>query len=116
MEKKNNMIEKFFSKYPQDKVMKWFHQVCFADAISWFLLFVGMIWIREDKEGILLLTYIIIIGNVHGLFFTLYLLLAFPARKIYKWDEEDSIFALLAAFFPLATILIEKKLARFDRE
>ena len=36
--------------------------------------------------------------------------------KFYKWDDEDSIFALLAAFFPLATIWIEKKLARFDRE
>jgi hypothetical protein len=42
--------------------------------------------------------------------------LAFPARKFYQWDDEDSIFALLAAFFPLATIWIEKKLARFDRE
>ena len=111
-----NFLENLFSKYPKEKVMKWFHQVCFAEAISWFLLFVGMIWIREDEEGILPLTYIIIIGNVHGLFFTLYLLLAFPARKFYKWDDEDSIFALLAAFFPLATIWIEKKLARFDRE
>jgi integral membrane protein len=55
-------------------------------------------------------------GSIHGLFFTLYLLLAIPARKIYTWDDEDSIFALLAAFFPLATIWIEKKLARFDRE
>ncbi len=34
---------------------------------------------------------------------------------IYKWDEEDTVFALLSAFFPFATILVDKKLARFDR-
>lgn len=111
-----NFIEKFFSKYPQEKLMKWFHQVCIAEAISWLLLFSAMVWIREDKDGILPIVYISIMGSLHGLFFTLYLLLAIPARKIYTWDDEDSIFALLAAFFPLATIWIEKKLARFDRE
>lgn len=111
-----NFIEQLFSKYPQEKIMKWFKQICFAEAISWLLLFSAMIWIREDKEGLLPTIYIIIIGNIHGLFFTLYLLLAVVARKIYQWDDEDSIFALLSAFFPLATIWIEKKLARFDRE
>lgn len=111
-----NFIEKFFSKYPQEKITKWFHQACIAEAISWLLLFSAMVWIREDKDGILPIVYISIMGSLHGLFFTLYLLLAIPARKIYTWDDEDSIFALLAAFFPLATIWIEKKLARFDRE
>jgi hypothetical protein len=62
-----------------------------------------MIWIREDKEGILPIIYISVMGSIHGLFFTLYLILAFPCRKIYQWDDEDSVFALLAAFFPLAT-------------
>jgi integral membrane protein len=55
-------------------------------------------------------------GSIHGLFFTLYLILAIPSRKIYQWDDEDSVFALLAAFFPLATIWIDKKLAKFERE
>lgn len=111
-----NFIEKFFSKYPQEKLIKWFHQVCIAEAISWLLLFSAMVWIREDKDGILPIIYISIMGSLHGLFFTLYLLLAVPARKIYKWDDEDTVFALLAAFFPLATIWIEKKLARFNRD
>lgn len=111
-----DFIEQFFSKYPQEKVTEWFHKICFGEAISWILLFSAMVWIREDKEGVLPLIYIIIIGNIHGLFFTLYLLLAFPARKIYDWDDEDSVFALISAFFPLATIWVEKKLARFDRE
>lgn len=111
------VIENFFlSKYSQEKLIKWFRQICIAEAISWLLLFSAMIWIREDKEGILPIIYISVMGSIHGLFFTLYLILAFPCRKIYQWDDEDSIFALLAAFFPLATIWIDKKLAKFNRE
>jgi integral membrane protein len=111
-----NFIENFFSKYPQEKLIKWFKQICMAEAISWFFLFTAMIWIRIDPEGILPIVYISTIGSIHGLFFTLYLLFLYSMRKIYAWDDEDSVFALIAAFFPFATIWIDKKLARFDRE
>ena len=112
-----NFIEKYFSKYPEEKVLKWFKQVCVAEAISCLLLYCfAMIWKRYDQEGLLPTIFIIIVGNIHGLFFTLYLLLCVPARKIYNWDDEDSVIALIAAFFPFATIWVEKKLARKDRE
>ena len=111
-----NVIEKFFSKYPQDKIVSWFKTICVAEAISWFFLFTAMIWIRYDREGLLPTIYIIIVGNIHGLFFTLYLLMILPMRKIYDWDDEDTVFALVSAFFPFATIWIEKKLAKFNRE
>ena len=68
------------------------------------------------KYNTVLIIYISVMGSIHGLFFTLYLILAFPCRKICQWDDEDSVFALLAAFFPLATIWIDKKLAKFERE
>ncbi len=112
-----NFIEKFFSKYPQEKIINWFKTVCIAEAITCFLLYgVAMIWKRYDDEGLLATIFIIIIGNIHGLFFTLYLLMCLPSRKIFNWDDEDFVFAILAAFFPFATIWIDKKLARFDRE
>ncbi|QDP85644.1 DUF3817 domain-containing protein [Chryseobacterium sp. SNU WT5] len=104
-------IEDFFAKYSQNQIDKWFKQICLAEAISWLFLFSAMIWIRYDRDGLLPTIYIIIIGNVHGLFFTLYLLLLVNARKMYSWDEEDTVFALLAAFFPFATIWVDKKLA-----
>ena len=66
--------------------------------------FSAMIWIRTDKDELLPTIYIIVIGNLHGLFFTLYLLLILPIRKIFKWDDEDFVFALISAFFPFATI------------
>ena len=111
-----NFIENFFAKYPEEKIIKWFKQISTLEAISWALLFSAMIWIRYDREGLLPTIYIIIIGNIHGLFFTLYLLLILPAKKIFKWDDEDFVFVLISAFFPFATIWVEKKLARFGRE
>ena len=111
-----NIIEKYFSRYSDQKLIKWFKQICLLEAVSWFFLFTAMIWIRYDREGILPTIYIIIIGNIHGLFFTLYLLMLLPMRKIYQWDDEDSVFALVSAFFPFATIWVEKKLAHFNRE
>ena len=72
--------------------------------------------IRIDPEGVVPIVYISTIGSIHGLFFTLYLIFLPVIRKIYTWDDEDSVFALISAFFPFATIWIDKKLARFDRE
>ncbi len=109
-------IDNFFAKYSQEQIIKWFKQICIAEAISWFFLFTAMVWIRYERDELLPTIYIIIIGNLHGLFFTLYLLFLIPARKIFKWDDEDTVFALISAFFPFATIWIDKKLARFDRE
>jgi len=109
-------IENIFSKYPQEKVIKWFKQICLAEAISWFLLFTAMIWIRVEPQNIFAIIYISTIGSIHGLFFTLYLLFVPSVRKIFDWDDEDFVFSLIAAFFPFATIWIDKKLARFDRE
>lgn len=111
-----NFLENFFSKYPDTKVIKWFKQICLAEAVSWFFLFSAMIWIRLEPENILAIIYISTIGSIHGLFFTLYLLFLPATRKIFDWDDEDYVFALIAAFFPFATIWIDKKLARFDRE
>lgn len=111
-----NFLENLFSKYPKEKVIKWFKQICLAEAISWFFLFSAMIWIRTEPENILAIIYISTIGSIHGLFFTLYLVFLPSLRKIFDWDDEDSVFALISAFFPFATIWIDKKLARFDRE
>ncbi|MBD8083484.1 DUF3817 domain-containing protein [Chryseobacterium caseinilyticum] len=111
-----NFLENLFSKYPKENVIKWFKQICLSEAISWFFLFSAMIWIRTEPENILAIIYISTIGSIHGLFFTLYLVFLPSIRKIFDWDDEDSVFALISAFFPFATIWIDKKLARFDRE
>ena len=111
-----NFIEKYYSKYPEEKITKWFKQICVAEAISLFFLFTAMVWIRVEPEGLFAIIYISTVGSLHGLFFTLYLIFLPAVRKIYVWDDEESIFALMAAFFPFATIWVEKKLLRKNRE
>ncbi len=109
-------VDKIIAKYSEEKIINWFKKICLLEAISWVLLFSAMIWIRYERDELLPTIWIITAGNIHGLFFTLYLLLILPARKIFKWDDEDFVFALISAFFPFATIWVDKKLARFDRE
>lgn len=111
-----NIIEKYYSKYPEEKLIKWFKHICFLEAVSWLLLFTAMIWIRLEPTGIFAIIYISTIGSIHGLFFTLYLILLPAIRKVYAWDDEDFVFALIAAFFPFATIWVDKKLGRKNRD
>jgi len=111
-----DFLEKIFAKYSQEQIIRWFKRICLAEALSWFFLFTAMIWIRVDPHGIIPIVYISTIGSIHGLFFTIYLIFLPSMRKIFTWDDEDFVFSLISAFFPFATIWIDKKLARFDRE
>lgn len=112
-----DFADKLISKYTQEKIIRWFKKFCVIEAITCFFLYViAMPLKRYFPEENFALILIIVVGNLHGLFFTLYLLLLPAARKIWQWDDEDTVFALLSAFFPFATIWVEKKLARFDRE
>ncbi len=110
------IVDRFLAKYPQKKIIRGFRNICRGEALSWMLLIAAMTWIRYEPEGQLPTLFIIIIGNLHGLFFTLYLLFILPMKKIFSWDDEDFVFALISAFFPLATIWVDKKLAQFNRE
>lgn len=109
------MEEKLIARYGSEKIENWFRKICFLEAISWALLFSAMIWIRYQPHSLLAIIYISVIGSLHGLFWTLYLIIILPVRKIFKWDDEDFVFALIAAFFPFATIWVEKKLAQHNR-
>lgn len=111
-----NFSNKILQKFDEPKLISWFRTICKLEAVSWALLFSAMIWIRYQPQSVFAIVYISVVGSVHGLFWTLYLLMIVPVRKIFKWDDEDFVFALIAAFFPFATIWIEKKLAHFNRE
>ncbi|MBN9313999.1 MAG: hypothetical protein BGO40_04680 [Chryseobacterium sp. 39-10] len=112
-----DFADKLISKYSQEKIILWFRKICIIEAVTCFLLYVVAMPIkRYFPEENFALILIIVVGNLHGLFFSLYLLLLAPARKIWQWDDEDTVFALLSAFFPFATIWVDKKLARFDRD
>ncbi|MDL1913999.1 MAG: DUF3817 domain-containing protein [Bergeyella sp.] len=106
-------IDFFFNRYPREKIIRYFRITCKAEAVSCFLLYgVAMIWKRYDPEGIASTLFIVMVGYIHGLLFVLYLLLCIPCRIFFSWDDEDFVFAILAAFFPFATLWVEKKLAK----
>lgn len=112
-----NFIDRFFAKYSEEKLVRYFKIFAVAEGITCFFLYlVAMPLKRYFPEADFALIFIIIVGNIHGLFFTLYLIFCLPMRKIFVWDDEDFVFALLAAFFPFATIWIEKKFTKLDRE
>ena len=48
-----NLTKKILEKYGEEKTAAYFHFVCFAEALSWLLLFSAMIWIRYDDQGLL---------------------------------------------------------------
>lgn len=110
-------LDRIFAKYSNEKLIKYFKFAATAEAITCFFLYLVAIPLKRYYPDELFSTiFIIIVGNIHGFFFVLYLLLCIPMRKIFNWDDEDSVFAFLSSLFPFATIWIEKKFLRHDRE
>lgn len=92
---------------------KWFKIACYAECVSCVLLFFIAMPLKYCFHSTALM---IPVGIIHGAFFTGYIILTVLVRKIYKWDDEDFVFALMSAFFPFATLWVEKSLAKMDRE
>ena len=103
----------FLFNIPEEKLIKYFKQVCVAEGITCFLLYLVAMPLKYSFGWDLIM---IPAGIIHGVFFTLYLALCLPAKKLYDWDDEDFVFALLAPFFPFATFWVEQKLAKKNRE
>ncbi|WP_255424401.1 DUF3817 domain-containing protein [Apibacter sp. HY039] len=93
-------------------IEKKFKIACYAECVSCVLLFFIAMPLKYSFHNTILM---IPAGIIHGIFFTAYLILAVLVRKIYKWDDEDFVFALMSAFFPFATLWVEKTLAKPDR-
>lgn len=99
-------LEKFFT---EEEWIKYFKIFCVAEGITCFLLYLIAMPLKYSFDWTLVM---IPAGSLHGLFFTLYLIACLPIRKIFEWDDEDFVFALLAAFFPFGTFWVEKKLGK----
>jgi integral membrane protein len=96
-------------KYSQEQLIKYFKYACRAEFFSCILLFLIAMPLKYSYDWHLLM---IPFGVIHGACFSAYLLLSVSARKIYHWDDEDFVFALMAAFIPFATYWVEKHFAK----
>jgi len=92
---------------------KYFDIFCITEFISCFLLFCVAMPLKYEYD---ILAPMLPIGMFHGVAFMGYIILAFMARKYYKWDDEEFVFILMFAFIPFATWLVHRKIKKFDQE
>ncbi|WP_314060725.1 DUF3817 domain-containing protein [Empedobacter brevis] len=90
-----------------EKFKKWFSIACIWETVSCVLLFLVAMPMKYQFGYVLPMPFA---GCFHGFWFTVYLLLLFKVRKIYKWDDEDFIFYIMYAFIPFATLALHKKI------
>ncbi|HJD87435.1 DUF3817 domain-containing protein [Empedobacter stercoris] len=88
-----------------EKLKKWFATACVWETVSCALLFLVAMPIKYQFDYVLPMPFA---GSFHGFWFTVYLLLLFKVRKIYKWDDEDFIIYIMYAFVPFATLAVHK--------
>ncbi|MFV0212613.1 DUF3817 domain-containing protein [Empedobacter falsenii] len=88
-----------------EKLKKWFATACVWETVSYALLFLVAMPIKYQFDYVLPMPFA---GSFHGFWFTVYLLLLFKVRKIYKWDDEDFIIYIMYAFVPFATLAVHK--------
>ncbi len=87
--------------------IRYFKWACTAEGISCILLYLIAMPMKY-QWGIW--WQMIPIGTLHGIFFVWYLIMINYVYKPLKWDDEDTVTAILAAFFPFATFWVEKKM------
>jgi len=92
---------------------KYFKFFCILEFISCFLLFcVAM----PLKYGYDYTAIMFPVGLFHGLAFIGYVVLALLVQKFYKWDLEELMFIMIFAFIPFMTLLVHKKVKKFEQE
>lgn len=97
----------YFDNMPQEKLIRQFKWACIAEFITCILLYLIAMPIKY-QWGIW--QQMIPIGSLHGAAFTWYLILLYYVYKPLKWDDEDLVIGVLAAFFPFATWYVEKNM------
>ncbi|MFA7688248.1 MAG: DUF3817 domain-containing protein [Moheibacter sp.] len=96
-----------------EKLKKYFKIFCIAEFISCFLLFCIAMPLKYGYDNV---TFMFPIGLFHGVAFMGYVVLALLVQKYYKWDLEELIFILIFAFIPFMTLLVHKKVEKFEKE
>lgn len=92
---------------------KYFKIFCIAEFISCFFLFCIAMPLKYGYDNTAIMFPI---GMFHGVAFIGYVVLALLVQKYYKWDLEELIFVMIFAFIPFMTLLVHKKVKKFEEE
>ncbi|WP_063051470.1 DUF3817 domain-containing protein [Nocardia arthritidis] len=85
-------------------VAKRFRFVAVLEAISWFLLIIGMVFKRIPEP---VLWPVKVFGMTHGIVFVLFVITAIVAARELGWSAKTTVLALLSSLPPFCTVLFE---------
>jgi integral membrane protein len=85
-------------------VAKRFRFVAVLEAISWFLLIIGMVFKRIPEP---VLWPVKVFGMTHGIVFVLFVITAIVAARELGWTAKTTVLALLSSIPPFCTVLFE---------
>ncbi|MGY2031110.1 DUF3817 domain-containing protein [Nocardia gipuzkoensis] len=85
-------------------VAKRFRFIAVLEAISWFLLIIGMVFKRIPEP---VLWPVKVFGMTHGIVFVLFVISAIVAARELGWNLKTTALALLSSLPPFCTVLFE---------
>nr|WP_174189024.1 DUF3817 domain-containing protein [Nocardia barduliensis] len=85
-------------------VAKRFRFIAVLEAVSWFLLIIGMVFKRIPEP---VLWPVKVFGMTHGIVFVLFVISAIVAARELGWNVKTTVLALLSSIPPFCTVLFE---------
>lgn len=94
-----------------------FRTIAIAEACSWGLLLVAMLfkWVLEAEPLGLAEGGVPVAGPIHGAIFVLYVLACLVAWRVFGWRLPTLALALVSSIPPFATVWFERKADREGR-
>jgi integral membrane protein len=91
-----------------------FRTIAIAEACSWALLLVAMLfkWVLEAEPLGLAEGGVPVAGPIHGGIFVLYVLMCLVAWRVFGWRLPTLVLALVSSIPPFATAWFERKADR----
>lgn len=99
----------YYENMDEKQLIRQFRWACIAEFITCILLYLIAMPIKYQWD---IWQQMIPIGSLHGAAFTWYLVLVYYVYKPLKWDDEDLVIAIIAAFFPFGTWYVERNMIR----
>ncbi len=86
--------------------IKAFRMVALLEGVSTLLLFFVAMPMKYLFSSPQLISPV---GMAHGLLFVAYVIFAFLAHAVFRWDTKTLVIVLIASLVPFGTFYIEKK-------
>ncbi|MFR9751761.1 DUF3817 domain-containing protein [Nocardia sp. 004] len=90
-------------------VAKRFRFLAVLEAVTWFLLIIGMVYKRLPEP---VLWPVKVFGMAHGIVFVLFVLAVLVTARELSWSAKTTILALLSSLPPFCGVLFEIWAAR----